>query len=232
MVGRDKIGFWDSLFSLGAFATQGYQWVLSGIAVGGPLFLMWESVQIAAQTHGWWVYPFVLAASFLAFFGLIMFAFYLSGKVRLLTRLDNLRDEEKESVLALADRAISLARELYSLVGEHQSHPPTLPDFAGPDGTNKWQLTNIKQNQTMVRKYHEKFATQVVGVLTMARRYLPDEKFQHMIWRTQHINGYEIADIANSMVEIGVRLHESMKVSEGKTLPSLPPAKRDGELDL
>ena len=233
MATRQRIGFLNSLLSLGEFAHAGYVWLIGpALAVGGPLYLMWGTVVSAAEAHGWWVYPFVTLSAAFAIFGFWHFVLHLNGRIRLLTNLDNLREEERASVKGLADKAISLSKELYSLLAEHQSYPPTLPEFDGPAGTEKWRNSNISIQRNLFRKYNEKYAAQVMGIIMMSRRYIPAEETRSMVWRLQHMSGYEIGEIAQTMVDIGVRLHESLRIPENATLPALPPSRREGELDI
>lgn len=124
-MGKRRIGLLDSLLSLGAFAQQGYAWLVGpAIAVGGPLYLLWGSVVVAAAAHGWWVYPFVAVVAIAAVFGLWMLVLHLNSRIRLLSSKDVRIDEERQVVRRIAEQAMNLAAELNELLGEHQSRIP------------------------------------------------------------------------------------------------------------
>ena len=220
----------ESMVALWAFATQGWAWLLGpAVAVGGPMYLAWESIGIAATKHGWWVYPFSISIAMFAVFGFWLLLMHMNGRVRLTNSLDNLLENERAEINSLADRAIKLANELNELIGEYQSRPPTLYDHKkAPD---QWQRENWELRNRMIHKFMSKYATETQTILMTAARYLPISE-RDLTWSFSHIGDHSIGEIRSMLLKTSMELKERLRIPIEDTIPNIPRSGEQRKLSL
>lgn len=217
MATRKKLFEYEAFISLGNFVRESAYWLIGpAIGVGGPMYLIWESVTIAAEMHGWLVYPFVILLSLFAFIGIWMFIAFLNNRLRLMTEFDVRVEENTEKVRELANRALQLATDIDELIGEYQTRPPTLYT----KDIDSWQKENWDIRNRMFQKFMSKYATKAQTIILESSRYTRFDTRTYM-WRMSHVSDHDIAETRQILITVYLELDRLLQ--EPITLTTRPP---------
>lgn len=111
----------------------------------------------------------------------------------------------KIDLTGLADEAQNLAKGINELLGETHRRPPTHPKFAR--NTELWQQEGHEREESAIRQFRSKYATDVFRILETSSKYIEITKQE--VWSVSHLSGsHDLDALAQLLSRISSRLRE------------------------